>query len=409
MNKSRNHHKGSLPAYQTKAILISFLMTMLLVTYSMARDRYLCFYSTAFESLTTEENNRDIVFKTLMAKLTEMCRFDTTDIFYCPKQSSSKAGLDMYLDLMSIDSASDIENHLLFVLNGFSAKDTCFTPLSTNPAKDAFAFSMLSKKILHFPIKSVCYLFTLKSSSPTPMLADSVCRTLFNQQSQVWQSAIISITDSTHFKQYGELPLKYFIEGIDGGADGNLDLKVGPREMESYITNILASLDSLPPIFLKQQTVSSDSFALVVIPKSLAPFSLNRFEGSTFNYDSTAISKPCIILFGATYCMPCQAEKADIKKFIRQNPRSNFMVIYVSLDSPDQLQAARSQAQNYPFVFLHDPLRTVFSKYCINESLPLTLIVNKAGRIMYRKHGYNRAVDQRIIERYLKRIAGSSN
>ncbi|NML38425.1 TlpA family protein disulfide reductase [Chitinophaga sp. G-6-1-13] len=122
-----------------------------------------------------------------------------------------------------------------------------------------------------------------------------------------------------------------------------------------------------------------------------APVALSSLKG-----------KVVFINFWATWCPPCRAEMPSVDRLYRQwkdNPGAMFLI--VDADSqPDKAAAfMRDNGYQLPVAFLAGNV----PQNVYNGTLPTTLIIDKAGRIVFRETG---AADysSRRMEQYIQQL-----
>ena len=378
-----------------KFIMLVLIFNLCLPIILSGTEKYYCYYATTFDRVTSGSD--DIVFNNLKNKLTNSCQFEEKNIYYGPKQASTKMGINMvFKSLLNIKTSENSYNHLMVVLNGFATDDSCFYTIPYKGKQEKFNFLRLSEIVLNYPIESVHYLLNFKCTKATPGLIDSIANTIINNNSKVPQSLFISLYDSATDVQNDQLLINSFTNGITGGANKNFDEFIKFNEMTDYLDFVFQNhkTKSLPLYISKSSR--ADSFELIFQHQIMPSFELETLDGDVFHFDSTKNQNPAIILIGATYCLPCDAEKKDMLKIYKQN-KKKLDVIYISIDLPDKLDLIKKKAKGFPFTFLLDPGGAFFSKITPQKSLPLTIVTNNSGKILYKKHGYNRPVDKNVI------------
>lgn len=118
----------------------------------------------------------------------------------------------------------------------------------------------------------------------------------------------------------------------------------------------------------------------------LPDFSLQDAEGNQFTKQDTD-GKVVLVNFWATWCGPCKIEMPWFVEFQRKYKDQGFTVLAVSLDD-EGWDVVRPYAErhgfNFPVVVGDDSVSESFGDI---QVLPTTLIVDKAGNIVYRHSG----------------------
>jgi thiol-disulfide isomerase/thioredoxin len=97
--------------------------------------------------------------------------------------------------------------------------------------------------------------------------------------------------------------------------------------------------------------------------------------------------KVVLLNFWATWCPPCRAEMPDLIKMQREYRSKGLQVIGVTYP-PQEIEEVRQFIKklgvNYPIALGTKETKTLFDK---TETLPLTLVIDRQGRIRERIEG----------------------
>jgi peroxiredoxin len=121
--------------------------------------------------------------------------------------------------------------------------------------------------------------------------------------------------------------------------------------------------------------------ASVLPQETMAPqFTLKDVNGRTVRL-SDYQGKVVLINFWATWCPPCRAEMPDLVRLQREYRKEGLQVIGVTY--PPQRRArvitfVRSLRVNYPIILGTRELKSRFSS---DETLPLTLVIDRNGKV----------------------------
>lgn len=145
---------------------------------------------------------------------------------------------------------------------------------------------------------------------------------------------------------------------------------------------------------------------LLLIPAFAAGQDLSKIELHTLSGKKFIISKnldhdATVVLFWATWCLPCKKEFPAIQKLIEKHKDKHIQVLAVSTDSPRSQAKVKSFArmQKYDFTYLMDLKGEVTTKLLI-KSVPHTLLLDRSGKVVYTHRGY-RLGDEVDLEKAL--------
>ncbi len=136
------------------------------------------------------------------------------------------------------------------------------------------------------------------------------------------------------------------------------------------------------------------SFLITENIESIAPtFYLNSLDNNDF-FLSKELEKeePILFNFFATYCEPCKKELPELDSLM--NTYTGINTYYINVGSKK-----RPEKPEYVSVFsnilklshtiLLDRYGMVFKKYSKSQALPLTVLINSNGEIIYYFEGYD--------------------
>ncbi|NUQ82439.1 MAG: TlpA family protein disulfide reductase [Bacteroidetes bacterium] len=138
---------------------------------------------------------------------------------------------------------------------------------------------------------------------------------------------------------------------------------------------------------------------LLWIPFLLLPFSANSQSIGSYRIDlengkSVRISDltangPLIITFWALWCKPCLAEMKTFPSLLEKFRESGLTILAVNQDSPKSTAKIKSflKTNGLDVVLALDSESEVLSRFN-GEAIPLTLLVDQTGTVVYRQTGY---------------------
>jgi peroxiredoxin len=128
-------------------------------------------------------------------------------------------------------------------------------------------------------------------------------------------------------------------------------------------------------------------------------FSAPALDGKAFHM-SDHLGKEVIVLdFWATYCEPCKAEFPHLRSMVEKDRGRGLLVVGVSMDGPettaDVSAFVRRFELNFPVVLDEDS--RIASLYNPKKSMPLSVLIDRSGRIAVVREGYSPG-DERLVE-----------
>lgn len=121
--------------------------------------------------------------------------------------------------------------------------------------------------------------------------------------------------------------------------------------------------------------------ASVLRQETSAPqFVLKDLDGHTVRL-SDYRGKVVLINFWATWCPPCRAEMPDLVKLQREHGKAGLQIIGITYPPEKATRVrrfAKSLKVNYPIIL---GTRQVKARFSSDETLPLTVVINREGKV----------------------------
>ena len=139
-------------------------------------------------------------------------------------------------------------------------------------------------------------------------------------------------------------------------------------------------------------------------------FSARDIEGKTVRL-STYLGKQVILLnFLQTWCEPCVAEFPHLRKMYEANKDKGFVLFGVAMDGPETVAnvpafAKRNQL-NFPVLLDEDS--HVAAIYNPKKSAPLSILIDRSGKIAVVREGYNPG-DEEYLEADVLKLLDAAN
>jgi peroxiredoxin len=120
-------------------------------------------------------------------------------------------------------------------------------------------------------------------------------------------------------------------------------------------------------------------------------FSARDLDGKTVRLSSYLGKQVILLNFWQTWCEPCLAEFPHLRRRFDENKSKGFILFGVAMDGPETVAnvpafAKRTQL-NFPVLLDEDT--HVAAVYNPKKSAPLSVLIDKTGKIAVIREGYN--------------------
>jgi thiol-disulfide isomerase/thioredoxin len=140
---------------------------------------------------------------------------------------------------------------------------------------------------------------------------------------------------------------------------------------------------------------SASSVGLVGQP---APdFALRSFGGETLRL-SEHLGEVVIINFWATWCGPCRQEMPLLDQIYTKYRPVGLVLLSVNLDHNMEPAMEMAQTLEVSYPVLYDAQKSVGRSYQVS-SMPVTVLIDRAGVIRYVSEGYKPGYETRYTEK----------
>jgi peroxiredoxin len=143
---------------------------------------------------------------------------------------------------------------------------------------------------------------------------------------------------------------------------------------------------------------------------SAADFTARDIDGKTVKL-SQYLGKQAILLdFCATWCEPCVAEFPHLRKLYEANKDKGFIVLAVAMDGPETVAnvPAFAKRNQLNFPVLTDEDSRIASIYNPKKSAPLSVLIDKQGRVATIREGYNPGDEEYVAKDVAKVLDGAA-
>jgi peroxiredoxin len=119
-------------------------------------------------------------------------------------------------------------------------------------------------------------------------------------------------------------------------------------------------------------------------------FTLPTLDGDSVTLSELRGKKVVLIDFWSTTCDPCLREMPELVKIYKERKDKGFEVLAITIDGPDTMAQVSSvvKSKNMIFPILLDEETEVMDRYNPKGELPFTAVINREGRIVLKRAGY---------------------
>jgi peroxiredoxin len=159
-----------------------------------------------------------------------------------------------------------------------------------------------------------------------------------------------------------------------------------------------------------QTSGTTTSAGGVAAGTSAADFTARDIDGKTVKL-SQYLGKQAILLdFCATWCEPCVAEFPHLRKLYEANKDKGFIVLAVAMDGPETVAnvPAFAKRNQLNFPVLTDEDSRIASIYNPKKSAPLSVLIDKQGRVATIREGYNPGDEEYVAKDVAKVLDGAA-
>jgi peroxiredoxin len=120
-------------------------------------------------------------------------------------------------------------------------------------------------------------------------------------------------------------------------------------------------------------------------------FTVRDVEGKTVRLSNYLGKQTILLNFWQTWCDPCVAEFPHLRRMYDANKEKGFVLFGIAMDGPETVAnvpafAKRNQL-NFPVLLDEDS--QVAAVYNPKKSAPLSVLIDKTGKIVAIREGYN--------------------
>jgi peroxiredoxin len=129
-------------------------------------------------------------------------------------------------------------------------------------------------------------------------------------------------------------------------------------------------------------------------------FAARDIDGRTVRLSDHLGKRVILLDFWATFCQPCLAEFPHLNRMYEENKDRGFIIIGVSMDGPETVSdvPAFVRRNNVTFPIVLDEDSRIASVYNPRKSAPLSVLIDKQGRVVKVREGYNPGDEEFVAE-----------
>lgn len=126
------------------------------------------------------------------------------------------------------------------------------------------------------------------------------------------------------------------------------------------------------------------------LQETVPDFQLPTIDGTTYKIKDVLGKKNIVLNFWATWCVPCRREMLHLQKLYEQFQARGLEVVAISIDDASRLSQVKPYVKRsqYTYPVLLDTDSLIIKKFQAQPEVPLTVLVDKRGRIVRRFQGY---------------------
>ncbi len=127
-------------------------------------------------------------------------------------------------------------------------------------------------------------------------------------------------------------------------------------------------------------------------------FSARDAQGATFRL-SDHLGKSVVLLdFWATFCEPCKAEFPHLRAMYERDRARGLLVVGVAMDGPETVADVPAFLRRFEIDFpvVVDDDSRIASLYNPKKSLPLSVLIDRRGRVALVREGYNPGDERQV-------------
>jgi len=158
------------------------------------------------------------------------------------------------------------------------------------------------------------------------------------------------------------------------------------------------------------ETASTGGAKAAPAAMSAQDFTTRDVDGKTVRMSDHLGKEIILVNFWSTFCQPCLAQFPHVQRLYDAKKAQGFTVLAVSMDGSETIQnvPAFAKRNGLTFPVLLDEDSRIASLYNPKKAEPLTVLIDKSGKIVKVREGYNPG-DEKLLEAEVdKLLAGET-
>lgn len=137
--------------------------------------------------------------------------------------------------------------------------------------------------------------------------------------------------------------------------------------------------------------------SVVLVGQPAPDFALRSFSGETLRL-SEHLGEVVIVNFWATWCGPCRQEMPLLDEIYGKYRSVGLVLISVNLDHHMEPAVEMAQTLKVSYPVLFDAQKSVSKSYQVS-SMPVTVLIDRAGVVRYVSEGYKPGYETRYTDK----------
>lgn len=131
---------------------------------------------------------------------------------------------------------------------------------------------------------------------------------------------------------------------------------------------------------------------------SAPDFTSRDVQGKTFRLSDHLGREVVLLDFWSTFCEPCKAEFPHLRALYDENKAKGFLIVGVAMDGPETVSDLPAFVKRYQINFpvVSDEDSRIASEYNPKRSMPLSVLIDRDGKIAVVREGYNPG-DEKLV------------
>ena len=151
-------------------------------------------------------------------------------------------------------------------------------------------------------------------------------------------------------------------------------------------------------LFLLTVLFGASLFAQIKVGDDAPPISLFRLDNNKYFHLKDDIDEKLVVFsFFATWCGPCKKEIPKLHEMVDSLATDSISVYLVDVQEKKKVIRVFKEKENIELPILLDKYGVYFKRYG-GETLPLTVVVNKEGKISYCHTGYKEGDEVELLK-----------